>query len=332
MRAIVQERYGPPEQALRLKEIDRPAPGPRDVLVRVRASTVNTPDWAAVTGVPYLLRLQTGLRPPADAVRGSDLAGIVEAVGPEVTDLRPGDEVFGSVWADGFPVNGTFAEYAVAPADRLVPKPPGIGFEAAAAAVMSGLTALCAMRDTAEVKEGTRVLVNGASGGVGTFAVQIAAHCGAEVTGVCGPDNVDLVRKLGARQVVDYTRADFTEARERYDVILDNVLNHPPSRTARALAPGGVLIPNSLGNSGGLFAGLGRMARAKLLGAAGRADVRFSPCTVDREHLTDLADLLVSGAVTTVIDRTYPLAETAAAVAHMLGHHARGNIAIAVPA
>lgn len=332
MRAIVQERYGPPEQALRLKEIDRPAPGRRDVLVRVRASTVNTPDWAAVTGVPYLLRLQAGLRPPADAVRGSDLAGIVEAVGSEVTDLRPGDEVFGSVWADGFPVNGTFAEYAVAPADRLVPKPPGIGFEAAAAAVMSGLTALCAMRDIAGVKEGTRVLVNGASGGVGTFAVQIAAHCGAEVTGVCGPDNVDLVRKLGARQVVDYTRADFTEARERYDVILDNVLNHPPSRTARALAPGGVLIPNSLGNTGGLFAGLGRMARARLLGAAGRADVRFSPCIVDREHLTDLADLLASGAVTTVIDRTYPLAETAAAVAHMLGHHARGNIAIAVPA
>jgi NADPH:quinone reductase-like Zn-dependent oxidoreductase len=152
------------------------------------------------------------------------------------------------------------------------------------------------------------------------------------VTGVCSSDNVDLVRKLGARHVVDYTRADFTEAREGYDVILDNVLNHPPSRTARALAPGGVLIPNSLGNTGGLFAGLGRMARAKLLGTAGRVDVRFSPCVVDRDHLTDLADLLASGAVTTVIDRTYPLEETAAAVAHMLGHHARGNIAIAVAA
>jgi NADPH:quinone reductase-like Zn-dependent oxidoreductase len=332
MRAVVQERYGPPAQALRLKEIDRPVPGPGEVLVRVRASSVNTPDWAAVTGVPYLLRLQAGLRPPANAVRGSDIAGIVEAAGEGVADLRPGDEVFGSVWADAFPTAGAFAEYTVVPADRLAAKPPGIGFAAAAASVMSGLTALCAIRDTAGVEQGTRVLVNGASGGIGTFAVQIAAHLGAEVTGVCGPGNADLVRELGARHVVDYTRQDFTERRGEYDVILDNVLNHPPSRTARALAPGGILIPNSLGNSGGLIAGLGRMARAKLLGLTRRADVRFSPCVVDREHLADLAELLGTGAITTVIDRAYPLEETAEAVAHMLGHHARGNIAITVPA
>jgi NADPH:quinone reductase-like Zn-dependent oxidoreductase len=331
MRAIVQERYGPPEQALRLKEIDRPSPGPEDVLVRVRASSVNTPDWAAVTGVPYVLRLQTGLRrPPSDAVRGSDVAGIVEATGEAVTDLRPGDEVFGSIWGDGFITAGAFAEYTVTRADQLVPKPPGIGFEEAAAAVMSGLTALCAIRDTAGVEKGTRVLINGASGGVGTFAVQIAAHLGAEVTGVCGPGNVDAVRALGAHHVIDYTLADFTETRGRYDVILDNVLNRPPSHTVRALAPGGVLIPNSLGNSGGVFAGLGRMARAKLLGLTRRADVRFAPCIVDRDHLSDVGELLASGAITTVIDRTYPLEETPQAVAHMLGHHARGNIAIAV--
>ncbi|MCC3765327.1 NAD(P)-dependent alcohol dehydrogenase [Glycomyces sp. TRM65418] len=330
MRAVVQERYGPPEQVLRVKQIERPVPGPGAVLVRVRASSVNTPDWAAVTGVPYVLRLQAGLRPPADAVRGSDLSGVVEEVGEGVTDLRPGDEVFGSVWDDGFTSAGAFAEYTVAPVERLVAKPPGIGFEEAAAAVMSGLTALCAVRDTAGVERGTKILVNGASGGVGTFAVQIAAHYGAEVTGVCGPRNVDMVRELGARHVVDYTRVDFTRAPERYDVILDNVLNHPPSRTARALAPGGVLIPNSLGNSGGVFAGLGRMARAKLLGLARRADVRFSPCVVDREHLRDLGGLLASGAVATVIDRAYPLEEAGAAVAHMLGHHARGNVAVAV--
>lgn len=332
MKAIVQKRYGPPEQALGLKEIEKPAPGPGEVLVRVRTSSVNTPDWAAITGVPYVLRLQAGLRPPADAVRGSDLAGIVEQTGDAVTDLQAGDEVFGSVWAEGFITAGTFAEYAAAPADQLVAKPAGIGFEAAACAVMSGLTALCAMRDTAGVGPGTRILVNGASGGVGTFAVQIAAHYGAEVTGVCGPRNVDAVRGLGAHHVVDYTREDFTEARGRYDVILDNVLNRPPSRTARALAPGGVLIPNSLGNTGGLLGGLGRMARAKLLGVTRRADVRFARCVVDRAHLTDLAELLDSGAVTTVVDRAYPLEETPKAVAHMLGHHARGNIAITVDA
>jgi NADPH:quinone reductase-like Zn-dependent oxidoreductase len=331
MRAVVQERYGPPEQALALSDIDRAAPGPGEVLVRMRASSVNTPDWVAVTGVPYLLRLQNGLRPPVGAVRGSDVAGVVEEVGDGVTDLRPGAEVFGSLWADKLVTAGAFAEYAIAPADRLAPKPAEVPFEAAAAAVMSGLTALCAVRDTAKARAGTRLLVNGASGGVGTFAVQIAAHYGAEVTGVCGPSNADLVRDLGARHVVDYTRTDFTRENARYDVILDNVLSHPPSRTARALAPGGVLIPNSVGNSGGMAAGLGRMARAKLLALTRRVEVRFTPCVADRANLTALGDLLASGAVTAVIDRVYPLEETPKAVAHMLGHHARGNIVITMP-
>ncbi|WP_030154480.1 NAD(P)-dependent alcohol dehydrogenase [Glycomyces sp. NRRL B-16210] len=331
MKAIVQERYGPPEQVLGLKEIDRPAPGPEDVLVRVRASSVNTPDWIAVTGVPYLLRLQFGLKPPAGAVRGSDVAGIVEATGEAVTDFEPGDEVFGSLWTETLTTAGAFAEYTVTPAKLLAVKPPEVSFEEAAAAVMSGATALCAIRDTAKVEAGTRVLVNGASGGVGTFAVQIAKHLGAEVTGVCGPGNAEMVRELGADHVIDYTATDFTEARGRYDVILDNVLNRPPRRTARALAPGGVLIPNSVGNTGGLFAGLGRMAGAKLLGLTGRADVRFSPCVTDRANLTALGELLASGAITAVIDRAYTLDETPKAVAHMLGHHARGNIAVTVP-
>ncbi|MBO3732346.1 NAD(P)-dependent alcohol dehydrogenase [Glycomyces niveus] len=332
MRAIVQERYGPPREVLGLKEIDRPEAGPGDVLVRVRAGSVNTPDWIAVTGVPYVLRLQGGLRKSPNVVRGSDLAGIVEAVGANVTDLAPGDAVFGSVWTSQFATAGAFAEYTVAPAAQLAPMPEGVGFEEAAAAVMSGVTALCAMRDTVEVRKGMKVLVNGASGGVGTFAVQIAAHYGAEVTGVCSGANAELVRELGARHVVDYNEDDFTRSGERYDVILDNVLNHPPRRTARALAPGGVLIPNSIGNSGGLLAGLGRMAGAKLLGMTGRADVRFSPSVTNRENLTAIGELLASGAVRSVVDRAYPLEETPAAVAHMFTHRARGNIVITVAA
>lgn len=331
MKAIVQERYGAPEAVLKLKEIDRPVPGPDQVLVRMRASSVNTPDWIGVTGVPYLLRVGGGTRRRSDTVRGSDVAGIVEQTGTAVTDLKPGDEVFGSLWTSELTTAGAFAEYAVVPADQLAPKPAEVSFEEAAASVMSGVTALCAMRDTVKVGEGMRVLVNGASGGVGTFAVQFAAHFGAEVTGVCGPSNAAMVRDLGAHHVIDYSRVDFTRESERYDVILDNVLNHPPSRTARALAPGGVLIPNSVGNSGGMFAGLGRMARAKLLGLTRRADVRFSPSEATRDNLNAIGGLLASGAITAVIDRSYTLEETPKAIAHMLGHHARGNIVITVP-
>ncbi|THV24606.1 NAD(P)-dependent alcohol dehydrogenase [Glycomyces paridis] len=330
MKAVVQNRYGPPASVLAVKDLARPEPGPGQVLVRVRATSVNTPDWIAVTGVPYVLRLQSGLKAPADAVRGTDVAGIVAVIGEGVEDLRVGDEVFGSLWTSSLTTPGAFAEYAVAPAAQLAVKPAGIDFATAAAAVMSGITALCAVRDTAPVREGDRVLVNGASGGVGTFAVQLTVHYGAEVTGVCGPTGADLVRGLGAR-VVDYTAADFTAAPERYDLILDNVLNHRPSRTARALAPGGVLIPNSVGNSGGLTAGLGRMAGAKLLGLTGRADVRFSPCTVDRANLTAIGELLDTGAIKAVIDRAYTLDETPEAVAHMLGHHAKGNVVITIP-
>jgi NADPH:quinone reductase-like Zn-dependent oxidoreductase len=328
VRAIVQERYGPPREVLRLKEIERPAPRPGEVLVRVRAGSVNTPDWIAVTGVPYVLRFQ-GPR-PAGAVRGTDVAGSVEALGEGVTDVEVGDKVFGSLWTSKLVTAGAFAEFAVAPATQLAPIPPGVAFEDAAAAVMSGVTALCAMRDTVKIQKGMKVLVNGASGGVGTFAVQLAAHFGAEVTGVCGPTNLEMVRGLGARHAIDYTSTDFTQGNERYDVILDNVLNHPPRRTARVLAPGGVLIPNSVGNSGGLLAGLGRMARAKLLGLTGSADVRFSPSEATRQNLAAMGELLSSGAVRAVIDRVYPLEETPEAVAHMFGHHARGNIVIAV--
>jgi len=325
VKAVVQEGYGAPERVLRPAEIDPPAVGDDDVLVRVRATCVNTPDWITVAGVPYALRLQTGLRRPKSPVRGTDFAGVVEAVGSGVTDIDPGDEVFGSAWTGSMATIGTYAELTVAPAQQMIRKPAGLSFEEAAGSVMSGITALSAMRDVAQVGPGTSVLVNGASGGVGTLAVQVARALGAEVTGVCSTRNAELVRSLGA-DVVDYTQEDFTRGERRWDVILDNVLSHPPKETARALAPGGILMPNSVGNTGGLLAGLPRMARAAVMGKGSR-DVRFVPCVANRENLEGLAAMLESD-VKVVIDAAYPLAEAGKAVQHMLSHRARGKIVI----
>lgn len=331
MRAIIQHSYGAPGDVLRPGQIQRPPAGAGDVLIRVRATSVNTPDWITVAGVPAILRLGSGLRRPRHQVRGSDVAGIVEAVGPQVTGLQPGNEVFGSLWGRAARTRpGAFAEYAVAPGSQVVRKPAALSFEDAAASVMSGLTALIAMRDVGQVGAGSRVLVNGASGGVGTMAVQIAASMGAEVTGVCGTGNAELVRSLGAARVIDYTTEDFTRDRQRYDVVLDNVLNHPPSATARLLTPRGVLIPNSIGNTGGLLAGLPRIARAMLMGL-GSTTVKTVTLNVNRENLSALASLLESGAVKVIIDETYPFDQAAAAVARMLGHHARGQVAITMP-
>jgi NADPH:quinone reductase-like Zn-dependent oxidoreductase len=329
MKAIVQTRYGLPEKVLRLQEIEPPALRAGDVLVRVRATSVNTPDWITVTGVPYFLRLAFGPRRPRTPVRGTDVAGVVEAVGPDVTDLRPGDEVFGSSWTGTLNTRGTFAELTAVPAASLLAKPHGLSFEDAAASVMSGLTALTAIRTLGKVGPGTRVLINGASGGVGTFAVQIARSLGAEVTGVCSTRNLDLVRSLGAEHVIDYTQEDFTRGSGRYDLVLDNVLNHPPAATVRVLAPGGVFMPNSVGNTGGLLAGLPKMARAALM-RLGRTRVQFVNWKVGRDNLQSLAGLLQSGDVRVVISEAHPLADAATAVAHMLGHHAVGKIAITV--
>jgi NADPH:quinone reductase-like Zn-dependent oxidoreductase len=330
MKAIIQRNYGAPEQMLELAEVDRPSIGDADVLVRVRATSVNTPDWVAVAGVPYIVRLRFGLRRPKVPVRGSDVAGIVEAVGKDVTDLQPGDEVFGSLW-DNTPKTpaGTFAEFTVVPSSQLIKKPAELTFEEAAASVMSGVTALIAMRDAGRVGPGTRVLINGASGGVGTLAVQIAKALGAQVTGVCSTRNVEFVQSLGADYVIDYTQHDYTRSTQRYDVILDNVLNHPPSATVKVLAPNGTFIPNSVGNATGMLGSLPRVARAMLMGR-GSTDVRTVVCVPNRENLNALATLLVAGDVKVIIEKTYPLSEAAAAVAHMLGHRARGKVAIVV--
>jgi len=325
MRAVIQHGYGKPERVLRLGETEVPSIGVGDVLVRVRATSVNTPDWATVAGVPYILRAGSGLRRPRRPVRGSDIAGVVEAVGRQVTDLVPGDEVFGFTKTR----TGAFAQYAVASAAQLVKKPAALTFTDAAASVMSGLAALVATRDVARVSTGTRVLVNGASGGVGTMAVQIARALGAEVTGVCSPRNADLVRSLGAGHVIDYTTEDFTQSRQRFDVILDNVLDHPSKAAARVLAPNGTFIPNSIGYTGGLFAGLPRMARAVLMGL-GSTKVKLVSPAVNRENLTALRRLLESGEVRVVIAETYPLDQAATAVTHMLEHHPGGKIAITV--
>ncbi len=329
MKAIVQRGYGAPERVLDLEEVDRPSVGDDEALIRVRATSVNTPDWITVAGVPYILRLKSGLRRPTKAVRGSDVAGVVEAVGKNVTDIRAGNEVFGSAWAGALATEGTFAEFTVVPSSQLIKKPAELTFEEAAASVMSGITAMIAMRDVGKVGPGTRVLINGASGGVGTFAVQIAKALGAEVTGVSSTRNIELIRSLGADQVIDYTEEDYTNGVQRYDVILDNVMNHPSSSTARVLAPTGTLIPNSIGNSGGLFAGLLRGARAAMMGRRDKR-VQFVKCVVNRENLQALATLLESGEVNVVIDKVYPLSEAAEAVARMLGHHATGKVAITV--
>jgi NADPH:quinone reductase-like Zn-dependent oxidoreductase len=261
-------------------------------------------------------------------VRGTDVAGVVEGTGRSVTGLQAGDEVFGSAWADDLATAGTFAELTVVAAGQLIKKPVGITFEDAAASVMSGVTALIAIRDVGKVGTGTRVLINGASGGVGTFAVQIAHALGAEVTGVCSTRNLELVRSLGADHVIDYTRQDYTRGEARYDVVLDNVLSRPPRATVRALSPGGTFIPNSVGNTGGLLAGLPRMARAALM-RKGSTNVQFVRCVVNRENLEALTALLEAGEVKVVTDNVYPLAEAAAAVARMAGHHASGKVVIA---
>jgi NADPH:quinone reductase-like Zn-dependent oxidoreductase len=324
MKAMVHDTYGPPE-VLALREIARPDFGDDQALVRVRAASVNPPDWAGVHGVPYIVRAAFGLRRPRNRVRGTDLAGTVEAVGRNVTRLRAGDEVFGRG------ASGTFAEYAAAPAQHLVPKPANSTFEQAAAVPMSGLTALQALRDAGQLEPGQKVLIVGAGGGIGAFAVQIARSMGAEVTGVCSTSKVDLVRSLGAEHVIDYTQEDFTQGADRYDLVLDNVLQHPLSRLLRVLNPKGTLVPN-----GGQFykrwiASTGvLLVQAPLLSLFVSQRIRTcneSPCLAD---LLVLKELIESGKVTPVVGATYPLSRTAEALRHFGEGHARGKIVITV--
>jgi NADPH:quinone reductase-like Zn-dependent oxidoreductase len=325
MMAIVQDTYGSPD-VLELRDIDRPEIGDDQVLVRVHAAGVNPADWAIVGGLPYIARPVYGLRKPKNAVRGTDVAGTVEAVGAGVTRFQPGDEVFG--WCGG--LGGAFAEYAAVSEDALALKPANLTFEQAAAVPMAGLVALQALRDHGGVRAGQEVLINGASGGIGTFAVQIAKALGAEVTGVCSTRNVEMVRSIGADHVIDYTQEDFTRKDRRYDLILDNVANHSLSELRRALTPTGTLVPNGGGFDNRWFANGGRVVGAHVLGRFVGHRLRPFLVSPKVEDLVVLKELIEAGKVTPVIDRTYSLSETPEAVGRVGGGHARGKIAVTV--
>ena len=322
MRAAVQLRYGPPA-VLHVAEIERPRPGRGEVLVRVNAASVHPGDYFVMTGEPYMVRLAFGLRRPRHGIPGRDLAGVVAAVGTDVTALRLGEEVFG--WSTA----GTLAEYACVPADNLVSVPANLSVVEAAAVPTSATAALQALRDIGHVRSGQTVLVTGASGGVGSFAVQIAKAFGAEVTGVCSTRNVDLVRSLGADHVVDYTRTDFTRTEKCYDIILDNAEAQPLADVRRALTPTGTLIPNR-GRGGRWLGPLGRIVKARLRSGFTRQQLKPLVSVAKRRDLLTLADLLASGQVRSVIDRTYPLDEAADALRYIGAGHTRGKVVVTV--
>ena len=325
MKAVVQDKYGSPD-VLKTRDIDKPEIAEEEVLVHVHAASVNPGDWAIMSGLPYIARPVYGLRKPKNAVRGTDVAGTVEAVGTGVTRLQPGDEVFG--WCSG--LGGAFAEYAAVSEDALAPKPANLTFEQAAAVPMAGFVALQALRDHGGVRAGQKVLINGASGGIGTFAVQIAKALGAEVTGVCSTRNVDLVRSIGADHVIDYTLEDFTRSGQHYDFILDNVANHSLSDLRRALTPTGTLVPNGGGFENHWFAGGGRVISAHVLNRFVSHTLRPFTVSPKLEDLVVLKELIEAGKMTPVIDRAYQLSETPEALGHVGGGHTSGKIAVTV--
>ncbi|WP_241974592.1 NAD(P)-dependent alcohol dehydrogenase [Cryobacterium mannosilyticum] len=320
MEAIVQRRYGSPA-VLGLERVDRPRIGDDDLLIRVRAAAVNHADWVLTTGRPLIGRLAFGLRRPKERVRGMDVAGLVEAVGAGVTGFRPGDEVYAQVPAGGF------AEFTRAPAALVSPMPANLSFEQAATVPLAANTALQGLRDAGGLRAGQRVLVNGASGGVGSFAVQIARALGAEVTGVCSARNVDLVRSIGADEVIDYTRHDFTANGRRYDLILDLIGNHPVRSCIGSLTPAGTLVLSS-GTGGRVLGPLGRVVGALVLSRFVSQSVRTFVGTPSRENLDLLRTLIESGKVTPVVDRSYPLRDVPEAIRHFAEVHARGKIAV----
>jgi NADPH:quinone reductase-like Zn-dependent oxidoreductase len=322
VKAIVQDTYGSPE-VLNLREIDVPEAGDEEALVRVHAAGVDRGVWHLMTGLPYLTRLAFGLRAPKNPVPGMDVAGVVEAVGGSVTRFQPGDEVFGIG-------KGTFAECARAPEHKLAHKPASLTFEQAAILAISGLTALQALRDHGRVEPGQKVLVIGASGGVGTFAVQIARAFGAHVTGVCSTAKVKMVRSIGADHVIDYARDDFAKGEQRYDVILDIGGNSPLTRLRRALAPKGTLVIVG-GEGGGRWLGVvSRLLRAHLLFPFVGQNLGTFVSSENHEDMLVLKDLIESGKVTPIIDRTFPLAEAPEAIRYLEEGHARGKVVVTV--
>lgn len=324
MKAIVQHTYGPPD-VLRLDDIAKPDVGDDEVLVQVHAAGVDAGVWHLMAGQPYLLRLFAGLRRPKMHVRGRDVAGRVAAVGPNVTRFQPGDEVFGTS------LSGTYAEYTRVRADRLEPKPANLTFEQAAAVPVSACAALHGLRDAGQPRPGQHVLIIGAGGGVGTFAVQLAKAFGANVTGVCSTAKVDLVRSIGADHVFDYTREDFADGGRRYNFILDIAGNHPLSRLRRVLTPRGTLAIAGGEGGGRIFGGVDRQLRALLLSPFIGQKLRAIMSAERPEDLRELRDLIEAGHVTPVIGKVYPLSDAGEAIRDLRAGRAHGKLVIRMP-
>jgi len=320
MKAVTYCEYGSPE-VLRLEDVEKPVPDDDPILVRVHAAAVNPLDWHFMRGTPYLGRFGMGLRKPKDTRMGVDYAGVVESVGRNVTQFKPGDEVFGGK-------SGAFAEYVAVRADRaVVLKPANLSFEQAAAIPVAAVTALQGLRDQGGIRPGQRVLVNGASGGVGTFAVQIAKALGAEVTGVCSTKNVAMVTSIGADHVIDYTREDFTSGTQRYDLIVDNVGNHSLSALRHVLTPAGKYVMIG-GPAGRWLDPLPRAASAFVYSRFVSQDMRFFIASLNGKDLTTLRDLAGAGRLTPVIDRRYPLSDVREAIRYLETGHARGKVVL----
>jgi NADPH:quinone reductase-like Zn-dependent oxidoreductase len=327
MKAIVYHQYGSPS-VLGLREAEEPTPRADEVLVKVRAASVNPADWHLLRGEPYVARLQLGLRKPKVRVLGCDVAGQIEAVGETVEMLRAGDDVFGSPFMNGF---GVFAEYVCVSEDLLAPKPANLSFEQAAAVPLAASTALQGLRDHGGIAPGQKVLIIGASGGVGTFAVQIARAFDAEVTGVCSNRNVEMVRSLGADHVIDYTREDFTQCGQRYDLIFQLAGTRSPSECRRALAPKGTLLLSSGESEGRWIGPVGRIIKALALSPFVSQKMASFTVKPNKEDLGFLKQLIEAGKLQPVIDRTYPLSETPEAIGYLENGHARGKVVITVP-
>jgi NADPH:quinone reductase-like Zn-dependent oxidoreductase len=322
MKAILCPTYGSPD-VLILADVDKPRPTENELLVEIHAASANPLDWHRMRGAPFLVRAVGGLQKPKNSQLGADIAGVVAEVGSGVTQFKLGDEVFGSIGA------GSFAEYAVARESALVLKPANISFEAAAAVPVAAITALQGLRDAGHIQPGRKVLINGASGGVGTFAVQLAKYFGADVTGVCSTRNLELVRSIGADRVIDYTREDFTKNDRRYDLILDTPANHSASEYARALNPRGQCVMAGFSSLRHLF--IQSILMGSLLSKTGDKKIGLmSTAKVNQADLAFLAGLLADVKVVPVIDRCYPLTQTADAIRYLEAGHARGKVVIIV--
>jgi NADPH:quinone reductase-like Zn-dependent oxidoreductase len=322
MRAIVYKSYGSPD-VLQCQEVEKPIAGDDQVLVKVRAASVNPLDWHYMRGTPYLVRMGTGLRRPKDARLGVDVAGQVETVGRNVTQFRPGDEVFGVA-------RGAFAEYVSASETKLALKPANLTFERAAAVPIAAFTALQGLRDKGRIQPGQKILINGAAGGVGTFAVQIAKAFGAEVTGVCSTRNVEMVRSIGADHVIDYTRGDFTRSGPSYDLILDSVGNHSLSDLRRVLTPEGTLVLVGGPDKGRWLGPLADVLEAVVLSRFVSQKILPFLAHSSKDDLIVMKELLETGKVTPVIDRSYSLRDVPDAIRYLEEGHARGKVVIAV--